>query len=285
MAFRRLFKKKKLTAEAFLAKSQGFYEKTFNIAPASLNQPALQQEEDVIKDDVDYLNILSTNFCFDARNFDIVSDPQGRILFAKWFKTKEILNFMMENDKSIYGTKLLDKHIDKVAKNIVDLQTIMEEKFGHKVYSSPNSDFVFFAKTQNGIKKRDYRNTISCGKDDSLFKEYFDKNEINLQEGDIEPTILQIDILDDAFKKPFFVSSTFAEAFLLGCIDVVETYADYVNNGKPNCTVHFILGEGENRTHTAESFDNAVNASQFIAEYCEQLVNGFSHEEDLDKSL
>lgn len=285
MAFKRLFKKKKLTAETFLAKSEGFYDKTFKITPASLNQPAFQQEEDVIKDDVDYLNVQSINFCFDARNFDIVSDPQGKILYTKWFKNKEILNFMMEEDKSIYGTKLLDKHIDKVAKNIVDLQTIMEEKFGHKVYSSPNCDFVFFAKNKNGIKKRDYRNTISCGKEESLFKKFFIENEINLQEGDKEPTLLQIDILNDKFQKPFFVSSTFAVAFLEGCVDIVNAYAKYVNHNLPNCTVHFIAGEDENRQHISQSFDNALNASQFIAEYCEKLVNGFSPEDDLDKSL
>ena len=285
MAFGLFRKKKKLDADAFCEKFEGFYDETLEITPATLNQPATLQEEFLINSNLDYLNSQKNNFAYDARNFDIVSDPQGKILYTKWFKNKEILNFMMEEDKSIYGTKLLDKHVDKVAKNIVDIQTIMEEKFGRKVYSSPASNFVFFAKNKNGIKKRDYRNTISCGKEESLFKKFFIENEINLQEGDKEPTILQIDILNDEFQKPFFVSSTFAVAFLEGCIDVVHAYANYANHNLPNCTVHFIAGEDENRQHISQSFDNAVNASQFIAEYCEKLVNGFSPEEDLDKSL
>ena len=291
--FKKLFKKKKYevcTHNPFEFDD----ENTEKIAPATSSSPAQVLEHFTPQTDAEYLGSLTNNFCYDARNFDIISSPKGKTFYVKWAEQQEILHFMKSTNQNFDGTALTDKKLKKVQNNILQLEKWLEKEFGHKIYPIPNADFVFQVQDENGTLLRDNRNMISCGKENSYFASYWQTTPSRILQDDTQPTILQIDM--ENCNPPILVSATSAAAFEQGLLDAIETYIDYSKLGISKCIVHLIAGEKDCRQQYLDVCTSWQEILNFIENTSQKILNSQSNEtkedddspnpeDDLDKTI
>lgn len=239
------------------------------IRPATLEAEAEHAPNPQPQTDAQFLKSLTNNFRFDAKNFDIISSPEGKKLYLAWLNQKAIFSFMKENGKNIDGTPLTEKDIAKTIANIAKLDATAEKQFGHKIFPAPDADYALTITDEDGVKITDDRNIIFCGKEDSNFKDYFSTNNEDLQTGSTEPTILQLDLEN---QKPIIVSSTFMGAFYEGCKDAIMEYADYVKSGNTKCTAHFISGENDARTIDTQVCESKEDVKAFLNASFDKII-------------
>ena len=274
----RLFKRKSKEAVQEQAQEETI-ESVSPIAPESAENPAEIAPPAAPQTDVEFLKSLENNFRFDARNFDIISTPQGKKLYLSWLNQKEIFAFMTENGKNIDGTPLTTEALEQTAEKIAKLDAAAEKQYGHKIFPAPNADFAVTLTDENGATITDHRNIIFCGSEETSFKAHFASQTEVLRDGNQEPTILQLDLEN---QSPIIVSSTFIGAFNEGCKDIIKGYADYIKSGNSKCTAHFIFGENDARFKDTKVCENKEDLKIFLAESFSKI---FAAEKEQDETL